>query len=133
MTSGGTTCPDGSFSTGQECSPCSSSCQTCNGPSSNNCIVCAAGQSLFNSSCVTTDSNGICEGSNGMIADNNKQECDSENYFFISPRCDLINSFSLWGQMHVVQNSKLWRCFYYFSTPVHWLFTWILPITRTMC
>lgn len=77
VTSGGTTCPDGSFNAGSQCSPCSPSCSTCNGPSSNNCIVCAAGQSLFNSSCVATSSNGVCEGSNGMIANNNKQECDT--------------------------------------------------------
>jgi hypothetical protein len=79
VTSGGTTCPAGSFSAGQECSPCSASCSTCNGPSSNNCIICASGQSLFNGSCVATDSNGVCQGSNGMIANNNKQECDSKN------------------------------------------------------
>ena len=84
VTSAGTTCPDGSFSNGQQCSACSPSCSTCNGPSSNDCIVCATGQSLFNGSCVSTNADGVCEGSNGMIANNNKQECDSEIFPFLN-------------------------------------------------
>ncbi|KAF8968267.1 insulin-like growth factor binding protein [Flammula alnicola] len=76
-TTSGTVCPDGSFSAGATCSPCSPSCRTCNGPSSNNCILCAAGQYSFNGNCVGVDTNGVCQGSNGMIADNNKNECDS--------------------------------------------------------
>ena len=109
VTSGGTTCPSGAFSAGQECSPCSSSCRTCNGPSSNNCIVCAAGQSLFNGSCVTTNSNGVCEGSNGMIANNNKQECDSKSLPISYSGMDVTSliSFSLWRQMHILRNTKL--------------------------
>lgn len=72
-----TVCPDGSFSSGAQCSRCSPSCRTCNGPSSNQCILCAAGSYRFNGNCVTADSNGVCQGTNGMIADNNKNECDS--------------------------------------------------------
>ncbi|KIK66073.1 hypothetical protein GYMLUDRAFT_957072 [Collybiopsis luxurians FD-317 M1] len=75
-TSTGTVCPDGSFSSGSSCTPCSPSCQTCNGPTSNNCVLCASGSYAFNGSCVTADSNGICSGT-GLIADNNKKECDT--------------------------------------------------------
>lgn len=99
VTSAGITCPVGSFSAGQQCSPCSPSCSTCNGPSSTNCIVCATGQSLFNGSCVATDSNGVCEGSNGMIANNVKQECDSEHLpsYQSSRAVNSLISLSLWG------------------------------------
>ncbi|KAF5382868.1 hypothetical protein D9757_007308 [Collybiopsis confluens] len=75
-TTSGTVCPDGSFSSGGSCTPCSPSCQTCNGLSSNNCILCASGSYAFNGSCVTADSNGVCSGT-GLIADNNKKECDT--------------------------------------------------------
>lgn len=81
VTSAGTACPDGSFSNGAECSVCSPSCRTCTGSSSNNCAVCANGKYMFNGSCVTADSNGICEGANGLVADNNKGECDSKLSF----------------------------------------------------
>ncbi|KAF8898212.1 insulin-like growth factor binding protein [Gymnopilus junonius] len=76
-TSSGTVCPDGSFSAGAQCSPCSPSCRTCTGPSSNQCILCAQGTYLFNSNCISADTNGVCQGTNGMIADNNKNECDT--------------------------------------------------------
>ncbi|KAF8626282.1 hypothetical protein AX15_004954 [Amanita polypyramis BW_CC] len=72
-----TTCPDGSFSNGAQCGPCSLSCQTCTGPSSNECATCANGKYIFNGNCVDADGNGVCEGANGMIADNNKKECDT--------------------------------------------------------
>lgn len=78
-TTAGTTqpCPDGSFSTGQQCAVCSPSCGTCSGPSSNNCTGCPIGQFLFGGNCVGVSANGVCQGTNGMIADNNKKECDS--------------------------------------------------------
>ena len=38
----------------------------------------ASGNSLFQGSCVAVDSSGVCAGSGGMIADNNKGECDGE-------------------------------------------------------
>ncbi|VDB84516.1 unnamed protein product [Peniophora sp. CBMAI 1063] len=76
VTSSGTQCPDGSFSNGTACAACSTSCTTCNGPTSNDCIVCANGQYKLNGTCVTTDSNGVCSGSS-MVANNNKHECDS--------------------------------------------------------
>lgn len=78
VTTGGTTCPEGSYSTGKDCASCSSSCQTCTGPSSNNCVACPNGKSRFQGNCVGTNFNGVCEGSNGMIANNLKQECDGE-------------------------------------------------------
>ena len=81
VTSSGTLCPDGSYSAGQQCGACSPSCSTCNGPSSNNCIVCASGHSLFKGNCVAVGSNGVCAGSGGMIADNIKQECDGETFY----------------------------------------------------
>ena len=43
-----------------------------------------------------------------MIANNNKQECDSKNLALLPQRYrKLINFFSLWGQMHILSNSKL--------------------------
>ncbi|KAF8804721.1 hypothetical protein BYT27DRAFT_7340221 [Phlegmacium glaucopus] len=75
-TTTGQPCPVGSFSNGAACSPCSSSCQTCTGGTSNDCVVCAAGLFTFNGGCISANSDGICEGS-GLIADNNKRECDT--------------------------------------------------------
>ncbi|CAL1703272.1 unnamed protein product [Somion occarium] len=75
-TSTGTVCPDGSFSNGTACTPCSPLCQTCTGATSNDCIICGAGKYSLNGNCVAADGNGVCQGSS-MIADNNKHECDS--------------------------------------------------------
>ncbi|KAH8100328.1 insulin-like growth factor binding protein [Cristinia sonorae] len=76
QTSAGTTCPDGSFNNGNTCTPCSPLCQTCSGPTSNDCIICGAGRVSLGGSCVSPDGNGVCTGST-MIADNNKHQCDS--------------------------------------------------------
>ncbi|KAH9948122.1 insulin-like growth factor binding protein [Amylocystis lapponica] len=75
-TSGGTVCPDGSFSNGTACAACSPLCRTCSGSSSNDCIICGAGTYSLNGSCVSTNGNGVCENSN-MVANNNKHECDA--------------------------------------------------------
>lgn len=77
-TSGGQICPDGSFGNGGQCTRCSSTCLTCTGGTSNDCVVCASGLYTLNGQCVSADSNGICAGTN-LIADNNKHECDSES------------------------------------------------------
>ena len=82
LTLDGNVCPNGAFSDGQQCALCSQSCSTCDGPSSNNCIVCASGQSMFQGSCVKVGTNGVCAGTGGMIADNNKQQCDGEIPFY---------------------------------------------------
>ena len=76
-TSTGTTCPDGSFSNGTACEPCSPLCQTCSGATSNDCIICGAGKYTLNGNCVGTDGNGVCSGST-LVADNNKHECNSK-------------------------------------------------------
>ncbi|TFK45622.1 hypothetical protein OE88DRAFT_1784054 [Heliocybe sulcata] len=76
VTSTGTTCPDGSFSNGTACTPCSTECQTCTGASSNQCIICGSGRYMLNGTCVPADGNGVCEGSS-LIANNDKHECDS--------------------------------------------------------
>ncbi|KAF7337625.1 Extracellular matrix protein FRAS1 [Mycena sanguinolenta] len=74
---GGVPCPDGSFSDGTSCVACSASCQTCSGPTSNDCTLCPQTHYLTNNgSCVSASSTGVCEGSN-LIADNNKGECDT--------------------------------------------------------
>ncbi|KAJ6520275.1 insulin-like growth factor binding protein [Mycena sanguinolenta] len=73
----GVTCPDGSFGDGTSCVACSASCQTCSGPTSNDCTLCPQTHYLTNNgSCVSASSTGVCEGSN-LIADNNKGECDT--------------------------------------------------------
>ncbi|KZP13781.1 growth factor receptor domain-containing protein [Athelia psychrophila] len=79
--SDGTACPAGSFSSSGTCTACSAECQTCTGATSNECVVCATGKLSFNGTCVSTDSNGICSGSN-LIANNNKKECDT-----CGPKC----------------------------------------------
>ncbi|KAG7094422.1 hypothetical protein E1B28_008022 [Marasmius oreades] len=75
-TNTGTVCPDGSFGDGTKCSACSPSCTTCTGPTSNDCVICAAGTYAFNGGCVAADGNGVCAGTK-LIADNNKKECDA--------------------------------------------------------
>ncbi|RDX41022.1 hypothetical protein OH76DRAFT_257034 [Lentinus brumalis] len=75
-TSTGTVCPDGSFSDGTSCQPCSPLCQTCTGSSSSDCIICGSGKYSLNGTCVGTDDNGVCDGSS-LVADNNKHECNS--------------------------------------------------------
>ncbi|KAJ7056178.1 TNFR/NGFR cysteine-rich region family protein [Mycena amicta] len=76
INSSGTTCPPGSFADGANCSPCSPSCKTCTGETSNDCVQCATGTFLLNSTCVSADANGVCQGTS-LIANNNKVECDS--------------------------------------------------------
>ncbi|KAG1736888.1 insulin-like growth factor binding protein [Suillus paluster] len=71
-TSTGTICPDGSYSAGSSCAACSPLCQTCNGPTSNNCVICGSGTYSFNGSCVASN----------LIANNNKHECDT-----CGPKC----------------------------------------------
>ncbi|KAJ7144943.1 hypothetical protein C8R43DRAFT_953730 [Mycena crocata] len=76
-TAAGVACPDGSFSDGTNCSPCSASCDTCSGPTSNDCTLCNTSSFLTNNgSCVAASSTGVCDGSN-LIADNNKGKCDT--------------------------------------------------------
>jgi len=82
-TNDGQTCPDGSFSNGNSCSRCSSTCLTCTGGTSNDCIVCASGLFTLNGNCVSANADGVCQGST-LIADNNKHECDSKFLFVFS-------------------------------------------------
>ncbi|KAJ8699271.1 hypothetical protein PTI98_002403 [Pleurotus ostreatus] len=72
----GDVCPLRSFNDGTNCALCSPSCQSCTGPSSNDCAICVSGQYLLNGACVSANSDGVCQGSK-MIADNNKFECDT--------------------------------------------------------
>ena len=54
---------------------------------------------MYKGLCVNVDPNtGVCAGTNGMIANNDKGVCDGEDYFSISK--DLINFSSLRGQLH---------------------------------
>ncbi|KAF7347454.1 Extracellular matrix protein FRAS1 [Mycena venus] len=76
-TAAGVPCPDGSFSNGTNCVACSASCDTCSGPTSNDCTLCPQSHYLTNNgSCVSASSTGVCDGSN-LIADNNKGKCDT--------------------------------------------------------
>ena len=63
-----------------------------------------------NGSYVTIEENGVYLGTNGMIANNNKKMCDSENHLFFNQpgKVVVISSIlsSLWSQMHDMQNSK---------------------------
>ncbi|KAF5349643.1 hypothetical protein D9756_008985 [Leucocoprinus leucothites] len=51
--------------------------QTCSGATSNDCILCAPGSLLFNGNCVSTNGDGVCQGTTGLLANNNKGECDA--------------------------------------------------------
>lgn len=82
-TSSGTVCPDGSFSSGTNCTTCSSACQKCTGATSNDCTLCAISSYTFNGSCVSASSTGVCEGTN-LIADNNKHVCDGQFTYYVS-------------------------------------------------
>ncbi|KAJ6523452.1 insulin-like growth factor binding protein, partial [Mycena vulgaris] len=76
-TAAGVPCPDSSFSDGTNCLACSASCNTCAGPTANDCTLCPNLHYLTNNgSCVTASSTGVCDGSN-LIADNNKGKCDT--------------------------------------------------------
>ncbi|KAF8481423.1 hypothetical protein JB92DRAFT_3038461 [Gautieria morchelliformis] len=68
-------CPDGSFSNNNTCTLCSSSCQTCSGPTSNDCIVCTSNTFIHNGQCVGVDVNGVCSGTT-LFANAVKHECD---------------------------------------------------------
>jgi hypothetical protein len=83
-TSSGQVCPDGSFSDGTKCTPCSTVCKTCTGATSNDCVLCASGGFMFNGNCVSTNADGVCEGTTGMIGNNIKGECDCERYPWLS-------------------------------------------------
>jgi len=83
VTSSGTVCPDRSFSNGNACQPCDSTCQTCKGGTSNDCTLCASGFYTLKGACVAANSDGICTSAN-LIADNNKHECDST---FVQLQC----------------------------------------------
>ena len=91
-TTSGQTCPPGSFSNGTTCTPCSSSCGTCTGGTSSDCIVCATGLFTYNGTCVSANSNGVCEGS-GLIADNDKRECDGKSQSSFIANMHLMSSF----------------------------------------
>lgn len=82
MTATGDICPDGSYSAGNECGDCSPTCTTCNGPTSKNCIACRSGLYQHQGRCVAAGANGVCAGTRGMFADNNKLECDGEITFY---------------------------------------------------
>jgi hypothetical protein len=99
VTNTGTRCPDGGFSNGTTCLQCSTSCQTCNGPTSNDCIICANAQFKLNGSCVTTDASGVCSGST-MIANNNNHQCDGAYCAAFFALQVLIILCSLSGQVH---------------------------------
>nr|GAT50990.1 growth factor receptor domain-containing protein [Mycena chlorophos] len=97
--SGGTTCPPGSFADGASCSPCSSTCDTCTGPTANDCVQCATGTyTLNNNTCVSADSNGVCEGTS-LIANNNKFECDSCGSTCTSCKIPNFNTASTLNQL----------------------------------
>ena len=122
VTSSGTVCPDGSFSNGSTCQPCSPSCSTCSGSTSNDCIVCGNGQFTLGGSCVPTNANGVCDGSS-MVANNNKHECDSEHsYHYLGS--DLIDKYRLPGKMYLLWDSQLQRCVNYQSIAVYGVSPW---------
>ncbi len=129
-TNNGVVCPSGSFSNGtSSCAPCASACQTCTGPTSNDCIVCASGLFTLNGACVSANADGICQGSN-LIADNNKRECDSKSVYFFGTRVSEELFYSLWCEMHKVQDSELYRGVHCQPETVYRVSPGILPEQR---
>lgn len=72
-------CPDAFFLAGNNCTVCSPACQSCTGPTSNDCFACSAGHFTLNGQCVGADGNGVCLGST-MVADNIKLECEGTRF-----------------------------------------------------
>ncbi|KAF9036834.1 insulin-like growth factor binding protein [Panaeolus papilionaceus] len=97
--SNGSLCPARSFSTGSGCAACASSCDSCSGASSNQCLSCPSGSYFFNGNCVTADSNGNCQGTNGLIADNVKLTCDTCGAKCTSCQIPGFNSLSTIDQL----------------------------------
>ncbi|TEB31330.1 hypothetical protein FA13DRAFT_1688046 [Coprinellus micaceus] len=75
--SSGSQCPDNTFGDGTECKVCSTICSSCTGPGDGDCLTCAPGFYLSNGLCVQADSNGVCQGNGGLVADNVKRTCES--------------------------------------------------------
>ena len=125
-TSTGTVCPDGSFSNGNSCQSCDSSCQTCNGGTSNECTLCASGRYTLNGACVSADSNGICTGSN-LIANNNKHECDStaRSLFLLTLSLTFVR---LSREMYVLQNTQFQHRIDGEPTAMYRMFARVLPL-----
>jgi hypothetical protein len=70
-------CRDGTFSDGARCLACSPICRSCVDPTPNDCTVCAEGTYFFNGACVAVDGDGVCHGTNGLVANNIEYACDS--------------------------------------------------------
>lgn len=68
-----------------------------------------------------------------MIADNNKNECDSM-YFSFFPYQQILIIFhrSMWRQMYIVQDSQLQRSLHRQPTAVYRLPARFLPFSREM-
>ncbi|KAF6764653.1 FRAS1 protein [Ephemerocybe angulata] len=73
----GILCPDNTFSDGAECKVCSTACGSCKGPGDGDCLTCGTGLFMSGGKCVQADSNGVCEGSSGLVADNVKKSCET--------------------------------------------------------
>ena len=76
----GNPCLDGSYSAGEECSPCSQSSTTCNGPSSKDFIVCVS--KFQGRRCVAVGTDGVCTGTGGDDRGQNKLEGHGEIKIF---------------------------------------------------
>ena len=79
MTKNSIKCPDGSYSNGEVCTPCSPKCSKCNGGSEDDCTLCNLKSSMYLGKCFQLNSQGVCLGTNGLVANNDKKMCDSEN------------------------------------------------------
>ena len=81
-----TSCAEGTFRSGDDCTACSSSCKSCFGAASNQCTSCQDGRGVLNGACVSIDAGtGICDGSSinnvaplAFVFDNQKQTCDGK-------------------------------------------------------
>ena len=128
VTSSGTVCPVGSFSNGTSCQPCSPSCSTCSGPTSNDCIVCGNGQFSLGGSCVPTDGNGVCTGSS-MVANNNKRECDSKSSSDFRPsESNITGWYRLPSEMYLLRDSQLQRGVDLQSIAVYVMSPWLRTV-----
>ncbi|EAS00823.2 hypothetical protein TTHERM_00309920 (macronuclear) [Tetrahymena thermophila SB210] len=75
-------CKSNYYQNGNQCSQCSSSCKTCNGPNLNNCLTCIDGLYLHpDNSCQSCDTNGyFIQGQKCVLCSANCQTCDGSSY-----------------------------------------------------
>lgn len=117
--------PTGFF--GDDCKQCSSVCRTCTGPTSSDCATCADGTYFLGNSCVKADTNGICEGSGGLVADNVRSLC-TRAYPTFKETLSLTYFCSLWIKVHIMRDPRIHSRINLEQPSLHCMYSWLLSI-----